>query len=272
MIDHDFTLDLPTDLDTALEAVLDPERPAVPLAGGQSLLVALKSAAHPPQRLVDLSAVTELRGLHVEGDKVRIGAMTRHADLELTPDVHRLLPLVARAASAVADPQVRHMGTLGGSLCNADPAADLPAALVAARAVVHFRDASGHHSENVDTFLSDTLTDRRPLLVTALDVPVHADLPWAFQKFRPRAMFWAVVGVAYLGGAQPGIGLAGMGPKTERATHAEVALRQRRPNHEVAELADADAAPRSDANATSEYRRHLARVLLARALNGESTH
>ncbi|MFC5745315.1 FAD binding domain-containing protein [Actinomadura rugatobispora] len=272
MIDHDFALDLPTDLHAALAALLDPSRPAIPLAGGQSLLVAMKATQTGPERLVDLSGVRELRGFDVAGERVRIGAMTRHAELELDPHIRRVVPLLAQAASAVADPQVRHLGTLGGSLCNADPAADLPAALVALRALVHYRDQDGEHVDDVETFLNARRAAARPLLVTAVDVPAHDRLPWAFQKFRPRAMLWAVVGVAYVGGEVPGIGLAGMGWTTLRAAQAESALRLGRPYDEVAALADAGSDPLSDATATADYRRHLARVLLRRALAGESTH
>jgi aerobic carbon-monoxide dehydrogenase medium subunit len=240
------------------------------LAGGQSLVVALKSGETRCPCLIDLSGAAGLSSVDVTGGELRIGALVRHAELERSALVRAHAPLLAHAASAVADPQVRHQGTIGGSLANRDPAADLPAALCAARAVVELADPGGVRDVGIDTYCR--AGHPAPHVVLALRVPRTGPAPWGFQKFRRRAMMWATVGVSYLGGDRPGIGLAGMGETTLRAGAAEAALLAGQGARAVAALAAAGTRPPGDAAASAQYRRHLATVLLARALRGERTH
>ncbi|MFE7421077.1 FAD binding domain-containing protein [Rhodococcus sp. NPDC057529] len=274
MIDHPCPVHMPTTVVDALTMLLSEPSSAL-LAGGQSILVAMKAGDAHPGSLIDLSGVSELRGMEVvdDGDlrEMRIGPMTRHFELETFAAARTEIPLLARAASAIADPQVRHIGTIGGSLMNADPAADLPAALIALRAQVAYLDSTGEHFVDVEKFLRTADENRGMRLITQITVPVHRDEPWGFQKFRTRAMMWAIVGVSYVGGSRPGIGLAGMGPRSCRAVRAEEALRAGASVKAVAALADKGTTPQSDLFATEEYRRNLARVLLARALAGDST-
>jgi carbon-monoxide dehydrogenase medium subunit len=211
--------------------------------------------------------------VRTEGGDVAIGALTRHVTLETSPLLAATAPLLRHAASTVGDCQIRHRGTIGGSVAHGDPAADLPAALMALRGTVVAEGPAGRRMIPVDDFyvgfLETTLAPDE--LVVELRFPRADRQPWGFQKFRRRAIDWAIVGLAYQ--AEPaggGIGLVSMGPTTLRATSAEAALRSGAPASEVARLADADSEPPGDAAATPEFRRHLARTLLARALAGQA--
>jgi carbon-monoxide dehydrogenase medium subunit len=225
--------------------------------------------------LVDVGRVRDLSYVRDAGNHLAIGALTRHRDLETSDLLAKECGVLRAVAAQVGDNQVRHRGTIGGSVAHGDPAADLPATLSALRATVVVEGPGGRRPIGIDDFYVGFLqTALQPdELVVELRVPRTSGLPWGFQKFRRRAIDWALVGVAYQGEAGGGgIGLVNMGPITLRARSAEDALRSGAPADEVARLADADTDPIGDTSATPEYRRHLARVLLARALAGESTH
>ena len=243
------------------------------LAGGHSLVPMMKLRFARPELVIDIGDLPGLDYVRSEGGDVAIGALTRHVTLETSPLLAATAPLLRHAASAVGDCQIRHRGTIGGSVAHGDPAADLPAALMALRGMVVAEGPAGRRMIPIDDFYVGFLeTALAPdELVVELRFPRADRQPWGFQKFRRRAIDWAIVGLAYQ--AEPaggGIGLVSMGPTTLRAASAEAALRSGAPASEVARLADADSEPPGDAAATPEFRRHLARTLLARALAGQA--
>ncbi len=243
------------------------------LAGGHSLVPMMKLRFARPELVIDIGDLPGLDYVRTEGGDVAIGVLTRHVTLETSSLLAATAPLLRHAASVVGDCQIRHRGTIGGSVAHGDPAADLPAALMALRGTVVAEGPAGRRTIPIDDFYVGFLeTALAPdELVVELRFPRADRQPWGFQKFRRRAMDWAIVGLAYQ--AEPaggGIGLVSMGPTTLRATSAEAALRSGAPASEVARLADADSEPPGDAAATPQFRRHLARTLLARALAGQA--
>ena len=245
------------------------------LAGGHSLVPMMKLRFARPELVIDIGDLPGLDYIRAAGPQVTIGALTRHITLgNLAAAGRGGSPAARHTASAVGDCQIRHRGTIGGSVAHGDPAADLPAALMALRGMVVAEGPAGRRTIAIDDFYTGFLeTALQPdELVIELRVPRADGRCWGFQKFRRRAIDWAIVGLAYQ--AEPaggGIGLVSMGPTTLRATSAEAALRSGAPASEVARLADADADPPADTSATPEYRRHLARELLARALAGDAS-
>jgi aerobic carbon-monoxide dehydrogenase medium subunit len=243
------------------------------LAGGHSLVPMMKLRFARPELVIDIGDLPGLDYLRADGSDIAIGALTRHVTLETSSLLAAAAPLLRHAASAVGDCQIRHRGTIGGSVAHGDPAADLPAALMALRGSVIVEGPADRRMIPIDDFYVGFLeTALAPdELVVELRVPRADGQLWGFQKFRRRAIDWAIVGLAYQAGpAGGGIGLVSMGATTLRATSAEAALRAGAPAHEVARLADADSEPSGDAAATPEFRRHLARTLLARALAGQA--
>jgi len=239
------------------------------LAGGQSLLPALKSRTTHADLLLDIGQLAELSYIRDTGDHLAIGAATRHHRLATDPLVIARAPVLAAAAAEVADPQVRHLGTIGGSLAHADPAADLPMALVALGGSVELTGPGGTRTVGAEDFFAgyfETALEPDELL-TAVRVPGRPGQPWGYQKFVRRANDWAIVGVAAVGGR---IALANMGPVPLRATAAEQALAGGASVAEAAELAAEGTSPGEDIHADREYRRHLARVLTRRALSHEA--
>ncbi|HSL59848.1 MAG TPA: FAD binding domain-containing protein, partial [Acidimicrobiales bacterium] len=196
-------------------------------------------------------------------------ALTRHRDLEISELLRAETPLLAHAASHVGDPQVRHRGTIGGSIAHADPASDLPAVLLALRATLVATGPDGSREIPIDGFytgfLESVLADDE--LLTEIRVPKVPTAGWSFQKFNRRAQDWAIVGVAAVhGDGVHGIGLVNMGSTPLRAAAAEAALASGAPITDAAAVADEGTEPTDDLNASSEFRRHLARVLVGRAL------
>jgi carbon-monoxide dehydrogenase medium subunit len=243
------------------------------LAGGHSLLPMMKLRLATPPVIIDLGSVAGLSYIRDEGGQIAIGALTRHVQLEMSSLLRRQMPLLRHAASAVGDCQIRHRGTIGGAVCHGEPAADIPAALMALRATVVLEGPQGGRSMPIDDFyLSFLETALAPdEVLVEIRVPRPGPALWGFQKFRRRSIDWAIVGVAYQGGENPGIGLVNMGPTTIRAATAEAAVLSGSAIEEVALLADAEATPSQDAAASLAYRRHLSRVLLRRALAGEAS-
>jgi aerobic carbon-monoxide dehydrogenase medium subunit len=238
------------------------------LAGGHSLLPLMKLRLATPSVLVDVGGLGELSYVRDAGEQIMIGGLTRHHEVETNPILQAHVPLLAAAAGEVGDPQVRHRGTLGGSLAHGDPASDLPAVVLALGGTIVVRGANGERSIAADDFFVEFLETALASdeVITEVRVPKQDGAGWAFEKFNRRAQDWAIVGVAAVGGANPGVALVNMGSTPLRARQVEDALRAGASPADAAALADADTDPPADLNATVEYRRHLARVLVRRAL------
>ena len=273
MIPPEFEYTAPESIDDAI-AVLTQDPDAKLLAGGQSLLPLMKLRLAAPSRLVDLRLVPGLTGIDREGDRVRIGAMTRHAQLQ---DAHEL-GLIARAAGSIADQQVRNCGTIGGSLAHGDPASDLPAVLLATDGEVTAQGPNGSRTiaaaELFEHYLTTALAPDE--VITEVRMPAGDGWGFGYQKFNRRAEDWAMVGVCALVRTSDGtcedvrIGLTHMGSTPLRARASEAALRgQQLDADSIAQAAEQAAEgtdPPGDLNATPDYKRHLARVLTRRAL------
>jgi aerobic carbon-monoxide dehydrogenase medium subunit len=234
------------------------------LAGGHSLLPLMKLRLALPEVVIDIGRLTDLRYIRDAGEHIAVGALTRHHDLEHSGLLARELPLLAHAAGQVGDPQVRHRGTIGGSLAHADPASDLPAVVLALDATLVARGPDGSREIPAAEFFSGLFeTALEPAeLLTEIRIPRQA-AGWSFQKFTRRAIDWAIVGVAVQGGR---VALVNMAETPVRAAAAEAALAQGASPGEAAALAAEGTSAASDINASREYREHLARVLVARAL------
>ena len=240
------------------------------LAGGHSLLPMMKLRLATPELLIDVGRLDELAGVAAVGDDLVIGATTRHAELAASELIRAEAPLLAYAAAQVGDPQIRHRGTIGGSLSHADPAADLPMALVALGGSVSLQGPGGTRTVSADDFFQGYFeTALQPdELLTAIRVPRRPGVPWGYQKFVRRSNDWAIVGVAAVAGR---IALASMGPTPLRALAAEEALAAGASAADAAALAADGTSPGEDIHADREYRRHLARVLMRRALQHEAS-
>jgi carbon-monoxide dehydrogenase medium subunit len=255
--------------DHAVQVLAEHGDDAKVLAGGHSLLPMMKLRLATPELLVDIGGLDELAGVTADGESLVIGATTRHADLAASDLVRAEAPLLAYAAAQVGDPQIRHRGTIGGSLSHADPAADLPMALVALGGVMQLQGPGGTRLVGVDDFFQgyfETVLQPDELL-TAVRIPRRPGVPWGYQKFVRRSTDWAIVGVAAVDGR---IALASMGPTPLRARAAEDALAGGASPAEAAALAADGTSPGEDIHADREYRRHLARVLTRRALSHEA--
>jgi len=273
MIPAEFDYVAPESLDEAIRYLQESGEDAKVLAGGHSLIPLMKLRLAAPTLLVDLRRIPGLHGVSANGD-VRIGAMTPHAVLEDTPE----LGLLARAAGTIADRQVRHRGTIGGSLAHGDPASDLPAVLLAFEGSVVARGPSGERTIAAADLFTDYLTTALAPEEIVTDVRLPSPEGWGFgyQKFNRRREDWAMVAVCALVRASGDtvedvrVGLTNMGSTPLRAKAVEDALRGQPLSVEAiasaAEQAAEGTEPPGDLNATPDYKRHLARVLCARAL------
>jgi carbon-monoxide dehydrogenase medium subunit len=218
-----------------------------------------------PGVLIDIARTPGLSGISLDGDEIVVGATTRHTDLVSSELLKAEAPLLAHAASLVGDPQIRHRGTIGGSLAHADPAADLPMALVVLGGSVEISGPGGTRRVAADDFFTGffetAIADGE--LLTAIRVPRRPGAPWGYQKFVRRANDWAIVGAAAINGR---IALANMGSTPLRASASEQALAGGASPAEAAELAAEGTTPGEDIHADRDFRRHLARVLTKRAL------
>lgn len=239
------------------------------IAGGHSLLPMMKLRLAQPSVLIDIGRLSDLSYIRDEGDHVAIGAMTRHMDVETSDLLQQHVPLLAHAAGHVGDPQVRHRGTLGGTIAHADPASDLPATTLALGATYVAQGPNGTReiaaADFYETFFESALNDDE--ILTEVRVPKMNGAGWGFQKFNRRAQDWAIVGVAaWSNGDQAGVGLVNMGATPVLATSVAAAIASGASVADAAEQAAAEADPQADLNASVEYRQHLARVLTRRAL------
>jgi carbon-monoxide dehydrogenase medium subunit len=256
-------------LDHAVQLLGEHGDDAKLLAGGHSLLPLMKLRLATPAMLVDVGRLTDLSYIRDEGDHIAIGALTCHHDVHASELVDREVPLLRHVAGQIGDPQVRHLGTIGGSIAHGDPASDLPAALLALRATFTARGADGTREIPVDEMFTGFLeTALRPdEVLTEIRVPKAAGAGWSFQKFQRRALDWAVVGVACVRNGTTGIGLVNLGPTPLRGTAVEAALVSGASIADAAAVADEGTDPPDDLNGSSGYRRMLARVLVRRALD-----
>lgn len=255
-------------VDAAIAALVEHGEDAKLLAGGHSLLPLMKLRLAAPAVLVDIGRLAELSYVHDAGDHVAIGGLTRHHDLETSALLGIEAPILRHAAGQVGDPQVRHRGTIGGSIAHGDPASDLPAVLLALRATLVATGPAGVREIGVDDFFLGFLeTALAPTeLLTEIRVPKAAGAGWSFQKFNRRAQDWAIVGVALVRNGTTGVGLVNMASVPLRAGAVEAAIAAGASDADAAALAAVGAEPSADLNASADFRRHLARVLVGRAL------
>jgi carbon-monoxide dehydrogenase medium subunit len=265
MIPVGFAYERPTSVDGALALLAEHGEDANVLAGGHSLLPVMKLRLAAPELVIDISKLSELNYIRVDGDEIAIGGTTRHRDVESSDVVNAEAPLLAAVARTVGDPQVRHRGTLGGSLAHGDPASDLPAAVLALGGSVVLRGPGGSRTVPMTEFALGVFTTAKQPdeLVVEVRVPRTGSAGWAYEKFTRRANDWAIVGVAVVDGR---VGLVNMGQTPLRATATEEALAGGASIEDAAQLADQGTDPPEDLAGTKEYRRHLARVLTRRAL------
>jgi aerobic carbon-monoxide dehydrogenase medium subunit len=239
------------------------------LAGGHSLLPLMKLRLAQPTVLVDIGRVQDLSYIRDAGDHIAIGALTRHMDVEKSSLLAEHVPLLAHAAGHVGDPQVRHRGTIGGSIAHSDAASDLPATTLALGATYVAQGPNGTREIAAADFFKGFLeTALQPdELLTEIRVPKMHGAGWSFQKFNRRAQDWAIVGVAaWRGNGGSGIGLVNMGSTPILAASVSAALASGASVADAAQSAAVESDPQSDLNASPEYRVHLAKVLVRRAL------
>jgi len=274
VIPPEFDYQRVSSVDEAISALGQGGEDAKLLAGGHSLLPLMKLRLAAPSLLIDIGGIDELRGIDRENGGWKIGALTTHAMLQNADE----LGIVARAASLIADQQVRNRGTIGGSMAHGDPASDMPTVALALEGEVEVKGAGGERRIAATDLFQDFLTTAlaRDEVLTAVHLPAMDGYGWGYQKFTRRAEDWAIVGVVALVKDNGGtcedvrIGFTHMGTTPLRATAAEEALRgQSISDESIASAADAAAEgtdPPGDLNATTEYKQHLARVLTKRAL------
>jgi carbon-monoxide dehydrogenase medium subunit len=240
------------------------------LAGGMSLLPLMKLRLAVPSVLVDVGRLRDLQYVRDAGDHVAIGALTRHRDLETSPVLAESCGMLRAVAAEVGDNQVRHRGTLGGSVAHGDPASDLPAALLALDATFVAQGADGTRELPAADFFTGFLeTALSPdELLTEIRVPKTGANSFSYQKFNRRAQDWAIVGAlaVRVDGAMR-VALVNMGPTPLRARTVEEALTSGASAADAAAHAAEGTDAPSDLNGDAEYREHLARVLTRRALD-----
>jgi len=277
MIPQNFEYSSPNNLNEAL-ALLSGGNAKV-LAGGMSLIPLMKLRLAAPEHVVDLSRVPDLKSVREEAGTIRIGAMTTHYEIESSPMIRGKCPLLAEAAANIGDVQVRNMGTIGGSIAHADPAADYPASLVALEAQVRIVSAKGERTAGIDEFLVDALTTLLEPGEIVREVVVPVEKPGtgvSYQKMVQPASGFAIVGAAVrllkTGGkiAFVRIGITGLAAKAFRAIAAERLLAGTSGSPEDVQKAAAVVAEGVDANtdlhASATYRRQMAKVYTARAI------
>jgi carbon-monoxide dehydrogenase medium subunit len=255
----------------ALELLNEHGDEAKVLAGGHSLLPLMKLRLATPEVLVDIGRLSELSYLRDAGDHLAIGALTTHDELSRSPLLAAELPVLAHVAGQIGDPQVRHRGTIGGSIAHGDAASDLPALVLAlggtlvlsgsgeARTV----EASQFHLGFLETALAPDE------ILTEIRLPKMGANGWGFEKITKRAQDWAIVGAVAVrlnGNGSCGVGLINVGAVPVRATAVEAALAAGAGVAEASAQADVGIDVSGDLNASEAFRRHLSHVLVGRAL------
>jgi aerobic carbon-monoxide dehydrogenase medium subunit len=279
MIPAKFEYVRPDSVDEAVRALADAGEEGKVIAGGQSLLPLLRLRLSYPEMLVDVAGLDDLRGVRDGGDALVIGARTTHYQLVHDPLVAEHAGLLAQATATVADPAVRHRGTLGGALAHGDPAGDLPAVILALDGTLTAQGPGGQREIPAADFFVDYLTTSLAPdeILTAIRIPkLGPGWGYRYEKFHRTAQSWATVAVAALvrrdngSVAEARIGLTNMGTVPVRASAAEQAARGADATQaalsEAATHADEGTEPPADLHGAADYRRHLARVLTGRAL------
>jgi len=278
MIPAKFDYVRPSSVDEAVRALASGGDDAKAIAGGQSLMPLLRLRLAYPERLVDLGGLDSLRGVRDLGDALEIGALTTHYEVVRDPLIRAHCGLLAQAAAMIADPAVRHRGTIGGGLAHADPAGDLPAVITALDATLVAAGPSGSREIRPADFFVDYLTSSLAPgeILTAVRVPKLDGWGYRYEKFNVTAQAWAIVGVAAVARRADGhvaearVGLTNMGSVPIRAQAAEAAAAGAEASAAAlaaaGERADEGTNPPSDLRGAADYRRHLARVLTGRAL------
>jgi carbon-monoxide dehydrogenase medium subunit len=268
----------PSTVDEAVQALASAGEDAKVLAGGQSLLPVLRMRLAAPTTLIDLGRVAELRGVREEGDELVIGAMTTHYDVQRDALVAEHAALLKEATDTVADPQIRHRGTLGGAIAHADPAGDLLAPVLALEASLVIAGPSGRRTVPAAEFFQDLFTTALAPdeLLVEIRVPKHTGWRAHYEKFNRVAQAWSMVAVAVTVRTEAGVieearvALTNMGSTPVRASGVEAALVGVQASADSIAAAASHAAegtnPPVDSNADVEYRRHLAQVLTGRAI------
>jgi carbon-monoxide dehydrogenase medium subunit len=243
------------------------------LAGGMSLLPLMKLRLATPRVLVDVGRLRELSYVRDGGDHIEIGGLTRHRNLETSALLAEQCEALRAVAAEVGDNQVRHRGTIGGSVAHGDPASDLPAVLLALDATIVVRGKAGERTiaaaEFFRGFLETALAPDE--LLTEIRVPKVPGTGFSYQKFNRRAQDWAIVGAMALRNGGTRVALVNMGGTPLRASAVEAALVAGASVDEAAGQAAVGTEPPGDLNATPEFREHLARVLVRRALEAASS-
>ncbi|PYS84094.1 MAG: carbon monoxide dehydrogenase [Acidobacteria bacterium] len=280
MIPAQFDYAAPATLDEALSLLAERPDDAKILAGGHSLIPAMKLRLAQPALLIDIGRVKDLSYIREEGGQIRIGAMTTHYQLESSERLREICPLLPECAASIGDVQVRNKGTIGGSLAHADPAADWPAAIISLRAELVAVSSRGERVIAADDFFVDMLTTALRPDEVLREIRINAPggrTGQAYMKVHHPASGFAVVGVAVsltLGAdgkcSAAGVGITGVATKAYRAAQVEGALVGSTPDEQTTASAASHAADGVDANgdiyASADYRRHLAVVYARRAI------
>jgi carbon-monoxide dehydrogenase medium subunit len=277
VISYPFHYERPSTLSEALDLVREPG--AKVLAGGMSLVPMMKLRLAAPDLLVDLGSIPGTREINVMNGHIRIGAMATHYDLESSQTLRSACPLLAECASTIGDVQVRNVGTIGGSVAHADPAADYPAALLAGSAKFILTSTSGERLVEAEDFFIDTFTTAllpEELITEIRILREGSSIGSAYEKRVQSASGFAVVGVAARIRVEDGViasasvGVTGLSGKPFRARNVEQMLDGKRGTAAEVQAAAAVVADgvdaSSDIHASADYRSHLARVFAARAL------
>jgi aerobic carbon-monoxide dehydrogenase medium subunit len=269
MITAPFDYEAPAGVDDAVRILREHGEDAKLLAGGHSLLPLMKLRFARPELIVDIGRLSDLSYVRDDGDRVAIGALTRHHDVSNDGVLQASCGLVSHTAGLIGDPQVRHRGTIGGSVAHGDPASDMPAVLLAVDAELVVRGPGGERTVDAGEFfhgLFQTALGEQDVL-TEIRVPKLDGAGWAYEKFSRRAQDWATVGAVVVrqnGSAQ--VALTNMGSTPVRASAVEEALASGSDAATAAERAGEGTSPPSDTFGSAEYRKHLASVLVRRAL------
>ena len=278
MIPSNFDYVAPTTVDDAVAALAQGGEDAKVIAGGQTLMPVLRLRLAAPTVLVDLGRIDELRGVRDDSDSLVIGAMTTYYALLGNPLISKYALLLADATRTVADPQIRHRGTLGGNLAHADPAGDLSAPVLALEATMTVVGPSGSRTIPAAEFFVDYFTTalQPDEILTEIRIPKHTDWAAHYEKLHRVAQAWSIVAVAATVDVDQGtvrqarIALTNVAPTPTRARGVEEALIGQPASEELIRAAAEHAAegidPISDGNADADYRSHLARVLTRRAV------
>jgi aerobic carbon-monoxide dehydrogenase medium subunit len=273
-----FEYERATSVEGALEALRRRGSEARIIAGGHSLLPMMKLRLANPEHLIDINDLHELSYIREEGYELRIGALTRHAELLKSDLLALRFPVFRDAEQVIADPVVRNRGTIGGSLCQADAAEDLSAVCSALKAKVVIRGAQGERVVGLDEFYVGPFTTAvgEGEMLTEVRLPLRAGAGSAHEKVERRAGDWAVAAASAAlwieDGtiAEAGVALSAVGPTTIHVSRAEELLRGKAPSEELfaqaGEISAEDCAPLPDGRGPVDYKRHLAGVLTKRAL------